>query len=321
MKKNLILITLAFLLIAVTTTCNKDVQVTGIKLNEVSLTLEVDDTKTLMVTVLPENATNPSVVFTSSNPVVATVTSNGLVTARSKGVTIIAATTVDGNFSAKCTVQVDEYFMIEAVDIEYGKDNIAIVYAMVYGKDDEKIVATCDYQNNSFKLKLPNTVEDKYLRLFNDFMIFSNLVSDFDESWVSDKSAKVTFTWPNAWDVDKKHIGCFIYYYFGNYPSASTAQGFFLYADRTFTVKGEKIDNDGILHQCDCSFSKGWNFVYNYSDRDYHTPMSVNYYLFTTKKPSEGLWEWFFSSYGIGDKSSNTKHYFGIKEFKEMVRK
>ena len=91
MKKHIIFFALAFLLIAVTTTCKKDVQVTGIKLNEPTLTLEVDDTAILIATVFPESATNQSVVFASSTPNVATVISNGLVTAISKGVAIIEA--------------------------------------------------------------------------------------------------------------------------------------------------------------------------------------------------------------------------------------
>jgi len=311
MKKYFTLIALVFMLIAVTTTCNKDVHVTGIKLNEVSLILEVNDTETLIVTVFPENATNQSVVFTSSNPLVASVTSEGLVTALSKGITIIKVATVDGNFSEKCTVQVEEYFVIEAIDaLSY--DNIATVHAIVYGKEDEKILASSEYQNNSFKLKLPSTVDDKYLWLFADYMIFSNLFGDFDESWVSDKNAKVTLAWPDAWDEDKNQIGCFIYRY-DPYLTASDAQGFFLYADKNFTVKGEKIGTDGIPIQCDCSFSKGWNFLYDYRDRDYHTPYNVNYSLLTTIKPSEGTWYWYFFRYPEVEKSSISKHFFWKK--------
>ena len=294
---------------AITVTCKKitDVQVIGVTLNELSLTLEIDDTATLIATVFPENATNQSVVFTSSNPLVASITSNGLVTALSKGVTSIEVTTVDGNFSVKCTIHVDECFVIEAIDILDSSNDIYTAYAIVFGKDDEKILASTKYQNNSFKLQLPSIIDDKYLWLLFDYPLFSDIFGDLDESWISDRNANITFVWPDAWDEDKNDIGFFIYMYHSYYLENSYAQGFFLYADRDFTVKGEKIDEDGVPYECDCSFSKGWNFLCLYRDINYHTPHTVNYYLLTTKKPSEGIgiWNWEYRKWPEWKKSSN----------------
>jgi hypothetical protein len=108
MKKIFYLLTITALLIAVLTSCNKDVAVTGVKLNETSFTLGVGEMKTLIVTVLPEKAANKTVIWTSSNPIVATVTPSGLVTAWSKGTTTIVVTTAEGSFSANCTVKVDD---------------------------------------------------------------------------------------------------------------------------------------------------------------------------------------------------------------------
>jgi len=288
---------------AVITTCNKDVHVTGIKLNERSLTLEVGDTATLVATVLPENATNPLVIFSSSNPLVAAVTSNGLVIAISKGVTVIEVTSIDGTFSAKCTVQVEECFFIEAVDV-YGKENVATVYAIIDGKDDDKILVSTEFQDDSFKLKLPKTVDDKYLWLFADYW----LIEVFDESWVSDNNAKITIAWVNAWDENKDDIGFFVYT--SDYISGH-AQGFFLYADRDFTVKGEKNDEEGILFKYDCSFSKGWNFLYLYRDRG-SNPWIINYHLLTTQKPSGGFWRWYYIE-KLEKKTPDNKHFITKK--------
>jgi uncharacterized protein (TIGR02145 family) len=112
------------MLIAVTTTCKKDIHVAGIKLNKISLTLEVDDTETLIATVFPENATNQSFIFTSSNPKVATVTSYGLVTALSKGVTVIEVVTVDGNYAARCTVTVISAKWVKINGVKWAKFNV-----------------------------------------------------------------------------------------------------------------------------------------------------------------------------------------------------
>jgi hypothetical protein len=144
------------------------------------------------------------------------------------------------------------------------------------------------YENNSFKLKLPNTIDDKYLRSFVDYWLFFDFFEDIEESWVSDKNAKLTWGWIAGLDIDNVAFGSFIY--ITDWPSA---QGFFLYADRNFTVKGEKIDEAGIPFYCDCSFNKGWNFMYWYHDIDY-LPHTDKYWSLTTAKPIEGFWRWSF---------------------------
>ena len=80
---------------------------TYIALNKTSASLKVTETLTLVATVLPENATNKSVIWKSSNEAVAVVDENGVVTAVGVGEAIITATTVDGsNLSATCKVTV-----------------------------------------------------------------------------------------------------------------------------------------------------------------------------------------------------------------------
>jgi transglutaminase/protease-like cytokinesis protein 3 len=106
MKKIFNLLTVAALLMAVLTNCNKDVAVTGVKLDETSLTLQVGETKTLIATVLPEKATNKLVTWISSDITVAIVTSGGQITALSSGETTIVVTTIDGNYTANCIVKV-----------------------------------------------------------------------------------------------------------------------------------------------------------------------------------------------------------------------
>jgi len=106
MKKSFYLLTIAALLMIVLTNCNKDVAVTGVKLEENSLTLGIGETKMLIATVLPVNATNKLVTWISTDITVATVTSSGQITALFVGETTIVVTTIDGNYSAKCAVTV-----------------------------------------------------------------------------------------------------------------------------------------------------------------------------------------------------------------------
>lgn len=63
-----------------------------------STTLEINQTVQLTAEVLPVNATDKSVIWTSSNKAVAEVTENGLVTALTAGETVITATNSAGQY-------------------------------------------------------------------------------------------------------------------------------------------------------------------------------------------------------------------------------
>ena len=81
-----------------------EVKPTGITLDKTSLSLNANQTAQLTATVTPANATNKTVVWTSSDNSVATV-SNGIVTAVSAGTATITATTSNGlTATAKVTV-------------------------------------------------------------------------------------------------------------------------------------------------------------------------------------------------------------------------
>ena len=83
------------------------VKATGVSLNKSALTLNKGATETLVATVAPENATNKNVTWSSADKKIATVDENGLVSAVELGTTEVTVTTVDGGFTAKCTVTVD----------------------------------------------------------------------------------------------------------------------------------------------------------------------------------------------------------------------
>ena len=83
------------------------ISVTGVTINKSTLSLVEGNSETLSATISPENATNKTVSWTSSNTAVATV-SNGKVTAKSAGTAVITATTTDGGYTASCTVTVTE---------------------------------------------------------------------------------------------------------------------------------------------------------------------------------------------------------------------
>jgi len=100
-----ILLLTAVLLLGLTTCSDSDVPVTGVSLNYSSAALSVGETKRKVATVLPSNATNRNVSWSTSNPNVATV-SNGTVTAVAAGTATITATTECGNRTAISNITV-----------------------------------------------------------------------------------------------------------------------------------------------------------------------------------------------------------------------
>lgn len=88
------------------TVSDSTVHVTGVTLNKNSTSIAVGGTETLTATVSPNNATDKSVTWTSSNSSVVTVNSSGVVTAKATGNATITVTTTDGSRTATCTVSV-----------------------------------------------------------------------------------------------------------------------------------------------------------------------------------------------------------------------
>ena len=113
-----------------TATCNvtvSPISVTGVSLNKYSVSMYENDSETLIATVSPANATNKAVTWSSSNYAVANVNSAGQVTAMAAGTAVITATTVDGGYTANCsvTVQSDPYGAVDlGLSVKWASYNV-----------------------------------------------------------------------------------------------------------------------------------------------------------------------------------------------------
>ena len=109
---------------------------TSIELDMTEADIIEGKTLELKATVTPINAANKPLEWTSSNPAVATVDNNGLVTSVCVGKTTITATTTDGtNLSATCEVTVksetaDNYFAMPDIYVHPG-DTVLIPVRLV----------------------------------------------------------------------------------------------------------------------------------------------------------------------------------------------
>jgi len=101
-----------------------------------SLELDEGEISTLSANILPINATNQTLSWSSSNPSVASVDNNGNISAISNGTSTISATCQDGGITANCVVTVykivDIFFDVKKVikmtnnDVDEMRDDIYV---------------------------------------------------------------------------------------------------------------------------------------------------------------------------------------------------
>ena len=108
-----------------------------ITLNPSTMNLGVGDTRQLTVEVLPDDATDKSVTWSSDNENIATVSSEGLVTAQSEGNVIIRCKANDGsNIVATCSVTVISPVVAEINKTNFPDENFRnYLLAQSYGSD------------------------------------------------------------------------------------------------------------------------------------------------------------------------------------------
>ena len=105
------------------TVIEKQIPVASVKINSPATTLDIKKTMQLSVTVLPVDATNKLVDWTSSNPSVATVSDNGLVTAIAEGEVKISATSKsDPSKKDECTIKIVDPSNIKVKSITLSPD-------------------------------------------------------------------------------------------------------------------------------------------------------------------------------------------------------
>lgn len=103
----------------------KGIPVEGISLNHSKFMLAAGETHLLSAAILPRNASNPAIIWSSSDPSVATVDSGGRVTGVGAGVAVITATTGDGGFAAGSEVTVNTFALKEIdnlIRVDSGQD-------------------------------------------------------------------------------------------------------------------------------------------------------------------------------------------------------
>jgi uncharacterized protein YjdB len=84
------------------------IPVTGVALNKTAINMYIGDVEQLLATVVPDNAANTGITWSSSATTVVTIGDDGVVTGVSAGTATVTATSDDGEFMATCTVTVED---------------------------------------------------------------------------------------------------------------------------------------------------------------------------------------------------------------------
>lgn len=90
------------------------VSVTGMALDISTAFIIVGEQLTIPASIEPNDASDRAIIWSTSDPKIATVNSSGTVSGISQGEVIITATTQDGNFEATATITVDDIIMLIA---------------------------------------------------------------------------------------------------------------------------------------------------------------------------------------------------------------
>ena len=105
------------------------VEVIRIEINLEEFSLETGETQELTTEIIPLNATNQGVVWSSSNETIAAVNASGIVTAIGAGIAVITATTEDGQKTDTSTITVlaSDDPIVEVVGILVSPKEVSLV--------------------------------------------------------------------------------------------------------------------------------------------------------------------------------------------------
>ncbi len=187
--------------------CDKKVSVESVSLSKATLSLKVGENATLEATVLPADAEDKSLAWTSSSNAVATVV-NGKVTAIAKGSATITVTTNDGGKSATCAVTVTEGAVIPDTDnaasvtVSFGSENWTATLIEGMTKDGEYMIlagkgADFDIENEAsypfLRVRGPNSVGNCEYTYGGDYTF-----DYFENTFLTDQTGSIVY---GDWDT------------------------------------------------------------------------------------------------------------------------
>ena len=103
---------------------DKKVEMTSISLNEHNISLYTGDSRVLLATIEPADATDKTIEWKSDNPNIASVSDIGFIVANSSGETFVTVRSKDGKIFDKCLVKVEDRIIEKTLEIKETKLDI-----------------------------------------------------------------------------------------------------------------------------------------------------------------------------------------------------
>lgn len=150
------------------------VNVTGLEIKESNLTIQLEDSYQLNAIISPSNATFQELSWSSNKKSVATVDSTGRVTGTSIGLATISATTLMGDFSASCRINVTGIWVTSL--------SVSPESAQLYPGDTVQLIGTIT----------PENAGDTIVRWESDDIIVASVDTEGKVIALAEGSATVT---------------------------------------------------------------------------------------------------------------------------------
>jgi hypothetical protein len=336
-----------FTVVAVSS-CSKDddnnstpqgVEVTGVKLNSNVFTLDVGSSYELKATVSPEDADNKTIKWESSDDKTVSVTADGVITAVIEGKATITATATAGGKSDSCIVTVTPNFMEFSFRVEDGSTystkidtvKLELEYRKNINTRVYDVMAKALYNNGNVTLKLPKTIDDKYLEKTVEYNLGEY---NSDSIKVNKPEAKTTWGGDTYVYIYAYKTGRQIGGFYFNLDAGTTDSYYnsnIIYVSEDVEITGsetetrnyepsEHTDEYGVKYistyidiyknKYDLHLKKGWNKVYYKSSYNYHqeeenpdelthkiTYTYIYEYEYTTKLPTGAEEKWYFNEW------------------------
>jgi len=197
MRKILSLLAIVTLLAV---SCIKEVAVTDVQLNKSVMNLQAGDTEKFTVKILPQDATNQTVTWKSSDPTVAAV-DNGMVTAITEGVTTITVTTANGNKTATCEITVTEPLAENGDRWKYTNESDGVIIELTFYPDENKlhIKSTPEELPILYRFMLQGN-------RFTEYRMEGNIMYEPDMDGNFDGEFKDSFSWIITYPTENEMI-------------------------------------------------------------------------------------------------------------------
>lgn len=152
------------------------VAIESISLSPTSLELKVGDSKNLSVTILPKNASDQSVSWSSSDTRIVSVTTSGHVFAESAGSAVITVTTNDGHKTATCSAVVSQKKSV----IQFADANLKQYLLSYYDSDHDNEIS---YEEAAAVTSIVSLNSVKSITSFDEFQFFTG-VKSVPDNWL-----------------------------------------------------------------------------------------------------------------------------------------